>query len=456
MPSILIAEDQEGLRKALREALRRERYDVEVAVDGEEALVALARRHFDLLVADMRMPGASGLDLLKRVKATDPETQVIVMTAFGEVSMAVEAMKAGAFDFIGKPFPGGIEEFILIVRKALDRQQLVRENLTLRQNLSAHYDPSGILWKSPRMASVVNLVKKVASTDSTVLIAGESGTGKELVAHAIHNLSTRSSRPLVKASCAVFSEGVLESEIFGHEKGAFTGAHARKPGRFELADGGTLFLDEVNDLSLGVQVKLLRVLQEREFDRVGGTAPVKVDVRLIAATNRDLREMVRKGTFREDLFFRLNVVTVELPPLRERKEDIPDLAQYFIQRYRADSRATVKGITPKAQAMLQEYSWPGNVRELENAVQRALVLTDGEWIEPQDLPADVRLDRAMFAGGAGAAARSREEVEKAGILEALNLERGNRSRAASRLNLNRTTLLYKMKKYGIEWSGGDG
>ncbi len=448
MPSILIAEDQEGLRKALREALLRERFDVEVTKDGEEALAILARRHFDLLVTDVRMPGVTGIELLKRVKAMDQETVVIVMTAYGDVDMAVAAMKAGAFDFISKPFPGGVDGFMLTVRKALDRQQLLRENMALKQNASAHYDPSRILWNSSCMRDVMELVKKVARTNSTVLISGESGTGKELVAHAVHTLSSRSDRPLVKVNCAVFSEGLLESEMFGHEKGAFTGAHARKPGRFELADGGTLFLDEVSDLPASVQVKLLRVLQEREFERVGGTVSVKVDVRLIAATNRDLKKMVQAEKFREDLFFRLNVVMVELPPLRDRKGDIPLLSQCFLERYRTDSRMTVKGINAEAMDLLAAYPWPGNVRELENVVQRALVMADGEWIEPRDLPADIRMGEVAITEG-GEVAKSREEVEKNSIVEALKLERGNRSRAATRLNLNRTTLLYKMKKYGL-------
>jgi len=448
MPSVLIAEDQEGLRKALREALLREGFDVEVTRDGEEALAVLARRHFDLLVTDVRMPGVSGIDLLKRVKSTDAGTIVIVMTAYGDVDMAVDAMKAGAFDFISKPFPGGIEGFVLIVRKALDRQQLIRENMALRQNVSAHYDPSRLLWKSARMSAVMDLVKKVAETTSTVLIVGESGTGKELVAHAVHALSGRSGRPLVKVNCAVFSEGVLESEVFGYLTGAFRGADESRAVFFQVADRGTIFLDEISETSLNMQVKLLRVLQEREFERVGGTVPVKVDVRLVAATNRDLREMVRAGKFREDLFFRLNVVMVEIPPLRDRKEDIGLLTQCFVERYRTDARKEVRGLSSEATGLLQGYPWPGNVRELENVVQRALVLADGEWIEPRDLPADIRMGEVSFAEG-GDAARSREEVEKNSIVEALKLERGNRSRAAARLNLNRTTLLYKMKKYGL-------
>jgi len=451
MPSVLIAEDNEGLRKVLREALLRERFDVEETRSEEEALAQLQRRHFDLLVTDVRMPGRDpenvGLDLLKKVKATDPETAVIVMTAYGNVDMAVEAMKAGAFDFIGKPFP--VEAFLITVRKALDRQQLARENLTLRQNLSAHYDPARILWSSARMAEVMDLVKKVAPTNSTVLIVGESGTGKELVAHAIQTLSGRAPRPFVKVNCAVFSEGLLESELFGHEKGSFTGAHVRKQGRFELADGGTMFLDEIGDMPPLVQVKLLRVLQEREFERVGGNLPVKVDVRVLAATKYDLRELIRMLKFREDLFFRLNVVTIELPPLRERREDIPLLAQHFVERFRTDARKTVKGVTPEALALLGKYPWPGNVRELENVIQRALVLADGEMIEPRDLPADVRLGEEALGIGGADLARSREEQEKAAILEALTQERGNRSRAAARLDLNRTTLLYKMKKYGL-------
>jgi len=447
MPSVLIAEDNEGLRKVLREALIREHFEVEEARNGDEALAILAVRHFDLLATDMRMDGASGIDLLKRIKNTDQETAVILMTAYGNVDMAVEAMKAGAFDFMSKPFP--VDAFMLQVKKALAQQALTRENMALRQSLSVHYDPTRILWKSPRMEEVMDLVKKVAVTNSTVLIQGESGTGKELVAHAIHTQSGRVTRPLVKVNCAVFSEGVLESEIFGHEKGSFTGAHARKPGRFELADSGTLFLDEVSDLPPVVQVKLLRVLQEREFERVGGTVPVKVDVRLIAATNRDLRDMVRAGKFREDLFFRLNVVTITLPSLRERKDDITILAHHFVERYRTDARNSVKGINPAALEMLCKYPWPGNVRELENVIQRALVLADGEFIETRDLPADIRLGEEALALSGEEAAKSREEVEKASIIEALKLEKGNRSRAATRLSLNRTTLLYKMKKYGL-------
>ncbi len=447
MSSILIAEDNEGLAKALREQLLRDRHEVELVRDGEEALAVLGRRHFDLMVTDFRMPGATGMQLLKRVKSTDPETVVIIMTAYGDVNMAVEAMKDGAFDFMSKPFT--MEVFAITVRKALERQQLVRENLALRQTLSAHYDPSRILWKSPQMGEVMELVRKVAATNSTVLVVGESGTGKELVAHAIHSMSARASKPLVKVNCAVFSEGLLESELFGHEKGAFTGAHARKQGRFELADTGTMFMDEVGDMPPLVQVKLLRVLQEREFERVGGTVPVKVDVRVIAATKYDLRELIRMLKFREDLYFRLNVVTIGIPPLRERTEDVATLAQHFVERFRSDSHKAVKGVSAEALELMLKYPWPGNVRELENVVQRALVLADGEWIEPRDLPADVRLgDEALGIGGAELA-KSREEQEKGAILEALTLERGNRSRAAARLNLNRTTLLYKMKKYGL-------
>jgi DNA-binding NtrC family response regulator len=449
--SVLIAEDQEGLRKVLREALRRESFDVEDVRNADEALQALGRRHFDLLVSDVRMPGRgedrAGLELLKQVKATDPDTAVILITAWPDVDRAVEAMKAGAFDFMSKPF--SVEQFLLAVRKALDRQGLVRENLTLRQSLSAHYDPSRMVWRSPRMAEVADLIAKVAPSNSTVLVEGESGTGKELVAHAIHAQSPRANRPLVKVHCGMLAEGVLESELFGHEKGAFTGAHARKQGRFELADGGTIFLDEIADTPPLVQMKLLRVLQEREFERVGGTTPIKVDVRVIAASKYELKELARTTRFREDLFFRLNVVNIRLPSLRERKEDVPLLAQHFVERYRADSRREVKGVSPEAMELLVKYPWPGNVRELENVIQRALVLSDGEWIEPRDLPADVRLTDEALALSGSELARSREEQEKAAISEALMLERGNRSRAAARLNLNRTTLLYKMKKYGL-------
>ena len=448
MSSVLIADDNEGLRKGLREALVRERYDVEEAHDGAEALAILQNRHFDVLVTDVRMPGLTGIELLAKVKATDPATVVIIMTAYGNVDMAVEAMKIGAYDFISKPIPS-VDAFIITVRKALERRQLVRENQALRQSLSVHYDPSHLIWNSAKMEDIMGLVRKVADTNSTVLITGESGTGKELVAHALHTLSSRASKPLIKVNCAVFSEGLLESELFGHERGAFTGAHARRQGRFEMADGGTIFLDEIGDMPPLVQIKLLRVLQEREFERVGGTVPVNVDVRVLAATKYDLRELIRMVKFREDLYFRLNVVTVSLPSLRERKEDIPLLGQYFVDRYRADSRKAVKGISAESLRVLAGYPWPGNVRELENVVQRALVLADGDMIEPRDLPADIRMgDDALGIGGAELA-KTREEQEKATIIEALQLERGNRSRAAARLKMNRTTLLYKMKKHGL-------
>ena len=443
MASVLIAEDNEGLRKAICEALQREEFEVEATADGEEAMAVLRRRHFDLLVSDVKMPGVDGIELLRRVKQTDPDTSVILMTAYGTVDMAVDAMKAGAFDFLTKPF--SVDSLVITVRKALERHRLIRENLSLKQSLSVYYDPAKMLWKSRRMGEVVELIKKVAPTNSTVLIEGDSGTGKELIAHAIHALSPRVNHSLVKVNISVFGEGVLESELFGHEKGAFTGAHARKPGRFEMADGGSLFLDEIGDLSLGVQVKLLRVLQEREFERVGGTVPLKVDVRVIAATRRNLRDLARAGKFREDLFFRLNVVTIKVPLLRERVEDVGLLAQHFVDRYRMDARKEISGISPEAIGMLEAYNWPGNVRELENVIQRALVLAEGSRIEVDDLPADIRLGSA----GRAESAKAREDAEKADIVKALEQDDGNRSRAAARLGLNRTTLLYKMKKYGL-------
>jgi DNA-binding NtrC family response regulator len=453
MPSVLIAEDQEGLRKVVREYLLRESFEVEDVGSADEALALLANRHFDLLVTDVRMPGTggdrAGLELLKRVKATDPDTIVILMTAYKDVDVAVEAMKVGAFDFMTKGEDFSAPALVARIKKAIEGAQMLKDNRILRTNLSLHYDPSRIIWRSPKMAEVMELVKKVAATNSTVLIEGDSGTGKELVAHAIHAQSERATRPLVKVHCGMLSEGILESELFGHEKGSFTGAHARKQGRFELADGGSIFLDEIADTPPLVQMKLLRVLQEREFERVGGTVAVRVDVRVIAATKFSLKELAKTPKFREDLYFRLNVVNIRIPNLRERKEDVPVLAQYFVERYRADARRDVRGVSPAALDLLQQYPWPGNVRELENHIQRALVLSDGDWIEPRDLPADVRLgDEALSLSGAELA-KNREDQERAAIVEALTLERGNRSRAAARLNLNRTTLLYKMKKYGL-------
>lgn len=447
MISVLVAEDNESFRKVLREALLRDGFEVEEAHDGLEALDMLARRHYDLLVSDVKMPGASGLELLKSARQADPDTVVILMTAYGTVDMAVEAMKAGALDFLSKPF--SVEEFMLTVARAAERNRLLRENQSLRQNLSLHYDAAGIVWKSRGMADVMELVRKVSQSTSTVLITGESGTGKELIAHAVHAQSPRSARSLVKVSIPVLSEGVLESELFGHEKGSFTGALTRKPGRFELADGGTIFLDEIGDLTPAVQVKLLRVLQEREFERVGGTVPLKVDVRLIAATRHNLRDLVRSGGFREDLYFRLNVVNIVVLPLRDRLDDIPPLVDHFLAKYGSVSRTQARTVSPEAMELLQAYSWPGNVRELENVIQRALVLAEGESINPSDLPADVTGE--MPAGGPAVPGGrlAGEEAEKAGILEALKQEKGNRSRAAARLGLRRTTFLYKMKKHGL-------
>ena len=447
MISVLVAEDNESFRKVLREALLREGFEVEEARDGREALDMLGHRHYDLLVSDVKMPGADGIELLKSARQADPDTVVILMTAYGTVDMAVEAMKAGALDFLSKPF--SIEEFMLIVARAAERNRLLRENQSLKQNLSLHYDAAGIVWKSSAMAGVMDLVRKVSQSPSTVLITGESGTGKELIAHAVHAQSARSARAMVKVSIPVLSEGVLESELFGHEKGSFTGALTRKPGRFELADGGTIFLDEIGDLTPAVQVKLLRVLQEREFERVGGTVPLKVDVRLIAATRHNLREMVRAGGFREDLYFRLNVVNIEVPPLRDRVDDIFPLVGHFLAKYGSNVHAQAKSVNSEAMELLQAYSWPGNVRELENVIQRALVLAEGESITPFDLPADVTgVGAGMGAAPAGGRLAG-EDAEKGGILEALKLEKGNRSRAAARLGLRRTTFLYKMKKHGL-------
>jgi DNA-binding NtrC family response regulator len=447
MISVLVAEDNVSFRKVLREALLRDGFEVEEAGDGREALEMLGRRHYDLLVSDVKMPGADGLELLRSARQADPDTVVILMTAYGTVDMAVEAMKAGALDFLSKPFP--VEEFMLTVARAAERNRLLRENQSLKQSLSLHYDAAGIVWKSRAMAGVMDLVRKVAQTPSTVLVTGESGTGKELIAHAVHAQSVRNARAMVKVSIPVLSEGVLESELFGHEKGSFTGALTRKPGRFELADGGTIFLDEIGDLTPAVQVKLLRVLQEREFERVGGTVPLKVDVRLIAATRHNLRDMVKAGKFREDLYFRLNVVNIEVPPLRDRKDDIPPLVDHFLAKYGSSGRVQARSVNPESMELLQAYSWPGNVRELENVIQRALVLAEGESITPFDLPADVTGGASGMGMAPAGGRQAGEDAEKEGILEALKLEKGNRSRAAARLGLRRTTFLYKMKKHGL-------
>src|SRR5918995_174688 len=383
MARILVADDHDALRRGLALSLTTAGHDVDEAGNGNAALERLHEGYFDVVVSDLKMGGSDGLDVLRTTKTLHPTASVILMTAFGSVTTAVEAMKHGAFDYVQKPFE--LEEMEVKVEKALELKRLRNELDYLRNERQENYDFDKIVGGSETLQRVLGVVRKVAKSNSTVLIRGETGTGKELIAGAIHHNSLRAARNFVKVNCAALQENLLESELFGHEKGAFTSADRQRIGRFEQADGGSLFLDEIGDMSPSTQAKILRVLQEHEFERLGGTRTIKVDVRLIAATNRDLSAMVATGHFREDLYYRLNVVTIEMPPLRERKEDIPALANFFIRRFSGELKKKIQGPEPEALKLLMRYHWPGNIRELENAIERAMLLAEGTHIKVEDL-----------------------------------------------------------------------
>jgi len=446
-------DDNESLLEGVSEALRQEGHQVVTCTCGSEATALCGEEEFAVAVVDMKLPDISGLALLKEIKARHPETEVIVITAYGTIDVAVEAMRAGAFDFITKPFP--VEEILMKVQRARERHSLQKRvrNLShqaefLKGEMRTYYDPDGLIGESDAMRAIKGDIARLAGSKAAVLILGETGTGKELIARAIHDRSSRRDGPFVRVNCAAFAETLLESELFGHEKGAFTGAHARKPGRFELADGGTIFLDEIAELSPPAQAKILRVLQEEEFERVGGTETLKVDVRVIAATNRDLAALVEEGRFREDLFYRLNVVPLVVPPLRERKEDIPVLIDHFLRRYAQENHKRVRGFTKEALEAIMAYHWPGNVRELENAVERGVVLTEQEWIGPELLPFQSGGGAERSEGGGGLVAKV-EAYERKLIARALAASGGNTSRAAEILGVSRSTLRYKIKKYSL-------
>ncbi len=454
METILIVDDEKNYLLVLKALLEEEGYEVLTAVSGAEALEVLAASEPDLVLTDMKMPGMDGIELLERIKDRDPELPVIMMTAHGTVDKAVEAMQKGAYTYLLKPFDN--ERLILYVRKAISLFQVIQENRRLRQAMQSQYRFGQLIGKSRSMQAVFHTVEKVAPSGATVLIEGESGTGKELVAKAIHFNSPRREKPFVAVSCSALAETLLESELFGHEKGAFTGAVATRKGRFEIAHGGTLFLDEIGELSAGLQVKLLRVLQERSFERVGGTRPITVDIRLIAATNRNLKEEVARGRFREDLFFRLNVVHVVLPPLRERREDIRLLVSHFLEKYAAERKSgvPVKGLSPEVERLFYEYDWPGNVRELENVIERVVVLCSREIVTPADLPPD-------FAQSSGSLLQlsiprnarlyeTLEAVEKTMIERALRLCNNVQAHAAELLGITRSGLNQKIRRYGLD------
>src|ERR1700716_1313541 len=395
MPVILIVEDEAKMRRLLELNLGEDGFTTFSAGDAESGLNLLRENSIDLVVTDLKLPGMNGLEFLQAVKHQNAALPVVVMTAFGSAETAVEAMKAGASDYVLKPF--SLAEMRTVIHKELDVHNLREENRSLREALGKRYAHPNIVAQSPKMQEVLATMERVAPTNSTVLLGGETGVGKDLIARAIHQKSRRASGPFIKINSSAIPENLLESELFGYEKGAFTGANASKPGKFELADKGTLFLDEIGDVPSAIQVKLLRVLQEREFERLGGTRTVKVDVRLIAATNRDLRAALEEGTFREDLYYRLNVVPIDIPPLREHKEDIPDLVNHFLARFAADSEKEIEGITAAALSALMEYHWPGNIRQLENSVERAVALSAGRTIDVTDIYLDTTQGKSSAA-----------------------------------------------------------
>jgi two-component system NtrC family response regulator len=448
---VLIVDDEQVQREMLEGFLAKQGYGVGTAGSGAEALEQARRTSFDLVLTDFRMPGMDGIQLLGELKRQNPETVVVLLTAFGTVETAVKAMKEGAYDYLNKPID--LDELLLLIQRAEREAGLSRENRELREQLREKFKVDFIISASRRMEEVLNLVKRAAPSTATVLILGESGTGKELIARAIHYSSPRADRPLIKVNCAALPENLLESELFGHEKGAFTGAVARRIGRFEQADQGTIFLDEIGDLSPSLQSKLLRVLQEKEFERVGSSQTLRVDVRVIAATNRNLEEAIRKGAFREDLYYRLNVVTLSLPPLRERKEDIPPLIEHFLRKYSRENRKTVAAVSREAKDLLMNYPYPGNIRELENIVERAVVLSRGDTITTQDLPLNLRESKVEDLMKDAARGRSLpetlEEIERLRITQALAKSRGVQTQAAEDLGISERVLRYKMKKYGI-------
>jgi DNA-binding NtrC family response regulator len=448
MPTVLVIEDEPKMRRLLELSLGEDGLKVLSAADAEAGLKFLREESVDLAVTDLKLPGMGGLEFLHAAKRLNSALPVVVMTAFGTVETAVEAMKAGASDYVLKPF--ALAEMLMVIHKELDVSKLREENRSLREALGQRYGHPNVVAHSAKMQEALATVERVAQTNSTVLLGGETGVGKDLIARAIHEKSRRAAFPFIKINSTAIPETLIESELFGYEKGAFTGATHSKPGKFELADKGTLFLDEIGDIPLATQVKLLRVLQGHEFERLGGTRTVKVDVRLIAATNRDLRAALENGTFRKDLYYRLNVVPIDIAPLRERRDDIPELAQLFIRRFSGESGKAVTGITREAMRILVNYHWPGNVRELENIVERACALAEGPVLDVVDIHLD--LDHARPADASGGflpEGVTLEQWEDEMIREALHRSHGNKSQAARLLGLSRNALRYRLSKIGI-------
>jgi DNA-binding NtrC family response regulator len=453
MASILIVEDEPKMRRLLEISLADDGHSVRCVGDAETGLRNLAAEPADLVVTDLKLPGMSGLEFMQAAKRINASVPMIVITAYGSVETAVEAMKAGASDYVLKPFT--MAEMKLVIHKELDVQRVRDENRSLKEALGKRYQFQNIVARSSKMQEVLALVERVAATNSTVLIGGESGVGKDLIARAIHQNSRRASGPFIKINSTAIPDNLFESELFGFEKGAFTGATMAKPGKFELADKGTLFLDEIGDVPAPIQVKLLRVLQEREFERLGGTRTLKVDVRLIAATNRDLRAALEEGTFREDLYYRLNVVPIDIPPLREHKEDVPELVDHFFNRFARENGKDIHAITPAALKLLMDYHWPGNVRQLENIVERGVALAAGPVLDVDDIHLDQRSPAAatLSAGASGLPflpeGMTLELWEDEMIREAMRRANGNKSEAARLLGLSRNALRYRLAKLGV-------
>jgi DNA-binding NtrC family response regulator len=446
--TILIIDDEEAIRDSCSLVLSKAGYNVLTSIEGIQGLKLFKQNEVHAVLLDLRLPGMQGHEILTKIKDESPETPVIIITGFASIESAVDTIKRGAFDYLAKPFSP--EELRVIVKKALESRTLYTQSLALSQSYQEVKEFGMVRGKSPSMSKVMDIVKRVSATESTVLITGESGTGKELLATEIHNHSFRRSAPFVVVDCGALVETLFESELFGHVKGSFTGAHETKHGRFEVADGGTIFLDEIGNISLNIQAKLLRAIQEREITRIGSTEPIKVDVRIIAATNEDLAESVKAGKFREDLFYRLSVVPLHIPPLRERKEDIPLLLDHFIAKYNAKARKSIAQISPAAKKAMLEYNWPGNIRELENTIERAMVLSENEQIELEDLIYHGIGSAISFLQPTKGNYKTLEEIEQEYIKTVLQSQHGNRSQTAKILGIDRKTLLSKIKKFNLE------